>query len=127
MGQLQRMDIFFFMGYAFDLSHSVVVFGGERIFYLFFFLSCPSELFVWFQEEILMNLQFLQLFTNRVLLFCFHTFLLCHLFHCQPLLFFTTLSSRKWQQEKNVTDETFTKLFIETKGKVYLFQDIRQQ
>lgn len=81
-----------------------------------------------------MNSRFLQFFTDRGKgknkEFCYFVstpFLLCHLFHCQPLLLFTTVLSRKWQQEKNVTGETLTKLFIETKGKEYLFQDLREQ
>lgn len=123
--------IFFFVGYAYELSHSVVVSGGERIFCLLFFLSCPSKPFGGFQGEVLMNLQFLQFFTNRgkgnKKEFCYFVstpFLLCHLFHCWPLLFFTTLLSRKEQQEKNVTDGT---LFTETKGKEYLFQGTREE
>lgn len=104
---------------------TVVIPRGENIFYLLFFLSFPSENFHWFQREILMHLQFVQFLADREKgnqkEFCYllsTLFLLCHLFHCQPSLFFTTLLSRKWQKEKNLTEKTLTKVFIERKGKV---------
>lgn len=104
--------IYLLVGYAHGLHDSVVIPEGDIIFYLLFFLSFPAEDFHWLQREILMHLQFVLFLAdtgkgNKEFCCLVSTsFLLCHLFHCQPLLFFTTLLSRKWLKEKNLTEKT---------------------
>lgn len=59
-----------------------------------------------------MHLQFVQFLAdrekgNKKVFFCLvsTSFLLCHLFHFKPFLFFTTPLSRKWPNEKNLKSD----------------------